>query len=40
EKSVDAIIALGQAEAGVEGSAADVATMLDFIAAAKRGLVR
>jgi UDP-N-acetylglucosamine acyltransferase len=40
EQSVAAITALGEASSATEGAAADVATMLGFIAAARRGLVR
>jgi UDP-N-acetylglucosamine acyltransferase len=40
EKSVEAVQALAGDSAGIEGAQADIAVMLDFIAAAKRGLVR
>jgi UDP-N-acetylglucosamine acyltransferase len=40
EKSVEAVQALAGDSTAIEGAQADIAVMLDFIAAAKRGLVR
>ncbi|MEY4748843.1 MAG: hypothetical protein RIQ60_1057 [Pseudomonadota bacterium] len=40
EKSVEAVTTLRAESSAVEGADADIAVMLDFIAAARRGLVR